>query len=166
MQFEKVNHDTILRLKQAKERKGLSISKISDMLYAKGYSLSESTLKRVFSEKSEDFSFRYLDTIAPLADVLLDAYSEGTDLEDNKALKTIIEDKNQAIEFLFMQIEELKAQYQRSVAHLNTQISNMRKQLDKKDEMITKILNVCLNNTKRSDIFWQQQNNFRQDHGE
>lgn len=157
MYYEKVNNDTIRRLKKAKEEKGLSIAKISDMLYEKGYSLSESTLKRVFSEKSDTFSFRYLDTIAPLADVLLDAYSEGTDLEDNKALKTIIEDKNQAIEYLFMQIDELKVQYKRSVGHLKDQIGNMRNQLDKKDseierkdKLIEKLVTIYESNQKNN----------------
>ena len=82
MEIEKLKKTTIERLKKVKAEQGLSVSRIMEMLEAKGKFVSEATVKRIFSEGSEDFNFRYQDSIAPLADVLpfLDApYHTGSD---------------------------------------------------------------------------------------
>ena len=76
MEIEKLKKTTIIRLKKVKEEQALSIPNIMDLLEAKGKFVSEATLKRVFSDGSEDFNFRYQDSIAPLADVLLDLYGD------------------------------------------------------------------------------------------
>ena len=72
MEIEKLKKTTIERLKKVKAEQGLSVSRIMEMLEAKGKFVSEATVKRIFSEGSEEFNFRYQDSIAPLADVLLD----------------------------------------------------------------------------------------------
>ena len=74
MEIEKLKKTTIERLKKVKAEQGLSVSRIMEMLEAKGKFVSEATVKRIFSEGSEEFNFRYQDSIAPLADVLLDLY--------------------------------------------------------------------------------------------
>ena len=76
MEIEKLKKTTIERLKRVKVEQELSVSKIMELLEAKGKYVSEATVKRVFSEGSEDFNFRYQDSIAPLADVLLDLYGD------------------------------------------------------------------------------------------
>ena len=78
---------TIKRLKQIKTEQGLSISQIMDLMEKQGKFVSEGTLKRVFADGSEEKVFRYQDSIAPIADVLLDIYGDtsGLDLPDGAA---------------------------------------------------------------------------------
>ena len=151
MELEKLKKSTIIRLKRVKAEQGLSISKIMDLLEEKGKFVSEATVKRVFSEGSEDFNFRYQDSIAPLADVLLDWYGESSGLDDVSALKQIIHDKNQTIEFMMIKFEEQKTAYEKNVAHLKEQIQSLNERLDfrervvdRKDAVIEKLLNAYL----------------------
>ena len=122
-----------------------------DLLEEKGKFVSEATVKRVFSEGSEDFNFRYQDSIAPLADVLLDWYGDSSGLDDVSALKQIIHDKNQTIEFMMIKFEEQKSAYEKNVAHLKEQIQSLNERLDfrervvdRKDAVIEKLLNAYL----------------------
>ena len=151
MELEKLKKSTIIRLKRVKAEQGLSISKIMDLLEEKGKFVSEATVKRVFSEGSEDFNFRYQDSIAPLADVLLDWYGDSSGLDDVSALKQIIHDKNQTIEFMMIKFEEQKTEYEKNVAHLKEQIQSLNERLDfrervvdRKDAVIEKLLNAYL----------------------
>ena len=151
MELEKLKKSTIVRLKRVKAEQGLSISKIMDLLEEKGKFVSEATVKRVFSEGSEDFNFRYQDSIAPLADVLLDWYGDSSGLDDVSALKQIIHDKNQTIEFMMIKFEEQKSAYEKNVAHLKEQIQSLNERLDfrervvdRKDAVIEKLLNAYL----------------------
>jgi len=151
MELEKLKKSTIIRLKRVKAEQGLSISKIMDLLEEKGKFVSEATVKRVFSEGSEDFNFRYQDSIAPLADVLLDWYGDSSGLDDVSALKQIIHDKNQTIEFMMIKFEEQKSAYEKNVAHLKEQIQSLNERLDfrervvdRKDAVIEKLLNAYL----------------------
>ena len=151
MEIEKLKRTTIERLKRVKAEQGLSVSKIIELLEAKGKFVSEATIKRVFSEGSEDFNFRYQDSIAPLADVLLDLYGDTSGLDDINALKQIIHDKNQTIEFMMIKFEEQKNSYERNVAHLKGQIQRLNERLDvreksieRKDAIMEKLLNAFL----------------------
>ncbi len=151
MEVEKLKKTTIERLKRVKAENGLSISKIMELLEAKGKFVSEATVKRVFSEGSEDFNFRYQDSIAPLADVLLDLYGDTSGLDDIMALKQIIHDKNQTIEFMMIKFEEQKAFYDKNVSHLKGQIHRLNERLDvrersieRKDAIMEKLLNAYL----------------------
>lgn len=92
-------------------------------------------------------SFRYRDTIAPLADVLLDLYDDKSNSEDVAALRAMIHDKNKMIDLLIIKNEELKRDYERRIAHLQQQIEKQEKHLDfreaiisRKDEVIEKLL--------------------------
>ena len=85
--------DIILQLKQVKEEKNLSLGRIYELIQNNGDSVSKSTLSRVFSEGSEDvsYSFKYEDTIRPIAKAVLDMENiEDTDDMDIKALKTLL----------------------------------------------------------------------------
>lgn len=151
MEVEKLKRTTIERLKKVKAENELSVSKIMDLLEEKGKFVSEATVKRIFSEGSEDYNFRYQDSIAPLADVLLDLYGDTSGLDDVAALKQIIHDKNQTIEFMMIKFEEVKETYEKNIAHLKGQIHRLNERLDvrersieRKDEIMEKLLNAYL----------------------
>ena len=63
--------ELILQLKAVKAERGLTNQDIVDLLRAKGYFTSLSSVKRVFAEGSENVAFSYEDTIKPLVEVLL-----------------------------------------------------------------------------------------------
>lgn len=148
MEIEKLQKSTVERLRTVKKEHGLTLTQISDMLDQKGYFLSEATVKRVFSENHDPLSFRYRDTIAPLADVLLDLYGDKSGSEDIHALKAMIHDKNKMIDMLIVKNEEQKKDFEKRVAHLQKQIESLEKHLDfrervitRKDEVIEKLIN-------------------------
>ena len=147
MEIEELKKQTVARLKQVKKERDLTVPAILDMLEAKGYYLSEATVKRVFSENVNPTSFKYRDTISPLADVLLDVYNDNS-TDDIKALKTMIHDKNRTINILLARDEERKQEYEKRVAHLQKQIETLEKHLDfrekvieRKDTVIEKLIN-------------------------
>lgn len=147
MEIEALKRQTIERLKRVKKEQELSISQIMDMLSTKGYYLSEPTLKKVFSENSGSYNFKYRDTIAPLADVLLDLYGDATDESTSDEVKHLIREKNKMIEILLYKNEEQKADYEKRIAHLKKQVERLEgnldfreRMIDRKDEVVSKLL--------------------------
>ena len=147
MEINEIKEKTVSRLRKVRKENGLTISAIMEMLEEKGCFLSEATVKRVFSENADATSFKYRDTIAPLADVLLDLYSDKSGSEDVEALKAMIHDKNKTINILLARDEERKADYDRRIAHLQKQICKLEEHLDfrervieRKDEVIEKLI--------------------------
>lgn len=147
MEIDKLKRVTVERLRKVKKDNGLTVSGIMDMLEKKNYFISEATLKRVFSENNDPKSFKYQSTLAPLADVLLDMYIDDSGIEDVSALKTMIHDKNEMISILVVKNEEIRADYEKRIAHLQKQLATMEehllfreKQIDKKDDIISKLL--------------------------
>ena len=151
MEIEKLQKSTVERLRNVKREYGLTIPQILEKLDAKGYFLSEATVKRVFSENHDPTSFRYRDTIAPLADVLLELYDDSSNSQDVNALKAMIHDKNKMIDLLIVKNEELKKDFEKRITHLQRQIESLEKHLDfrekvieRKDEVIEKLINKVL----------------------
>lgn len=150
MEIEELKKQTVARLRQVKKDRALSVPAILEMLDEKGYFLSEATVKRVFSENSNPTTFRYRDTISPLADVLLDVYSDNS-TDNVTALKAMIHDKNRTINILLARDEERKLEYEKRLTHLQKQIDTLEKHLDfrervieRKDEVIEKLINKVI----------------------
>lgn len=148
MEVNSLRKDTVERLRKVKKEQALTVANILEMLEKAGYYLSEATVKRVFSENADPNSFKYRDTIAPLADVLLDFYNDQSGTADVEALKSLIRDKNMTINILIARDEERKLDYEKRIAHLNKQIERLEKNLDfredvvnRKDEVIEGLLN-------------------------
>ena len=89
--------EILIRLKEVKKERKLSLQNIVDLLEKNGDFISKATLSRVFADGSENVSFRYEDTLRPLANALLDLEHSEDDLSDVRALKAIIHYKNEAI---------------------------------------------------------------------
>lgn len=156
MEIEALKKDTIERLRKVKKERDLTVPIILDMLEAKGYYLSEATVKRVFSENANPASFKYRDTISPLADVLLDVYTEQSNTADVEALKQMIHDKNRTINILLARDEERKVDYEKRLEHLQKQINSLEKALEfrekvveRKDAVIEKLINKLIGEPER-----------------
>ena len=151
MELEKLKKSTIIKLKKIKQEQNLSIKKIMDLLEDRGQFVSEGTLKKIFAEGSEEKSFRYQDTLAPLADVLLDIYGDQSEINDAGSLKQIIREKNKQIEFLMVKLEEQKdvyaerkAMFERRIEDLNAQLHRLDISVERKDQMLEKLMNKCI----------------------
>ena len=158
MEIEKMKRRTIRRLKEIKAQQGLSISQIMKMMEERGQFVSEATMKKVFADGSEEKSFRYQDTIMPIADVLLDLYGDTSGLDDAESLRNIIRETNKLIELLMMKLEEIqsahkeketvyadrKSAYERQITHLEAQVSRYELALDRKDALIERLLNATI----------------------
>ena len=104
--------DIIIKLKEVREEKGLSYNDILVLMEKNGDFLSKSTISRVFADGSEEMSFRYEETIRPIANAMLDVETiEETDDIDTKAMKSLLKYKIQRIEELEQQIEQMKADF-------------------------------------------------------
>jgi predicted RNase H-like nuclease (RuvC/YqgF family) len=155
--------DIILKLKAVRAKNNLTISEILSRLDAAGLALSESTVRRIFREGSEDEDgFIYARTIKPVADVLLDENDESADdaalLEKNEALHAIIKEKNRAIETLQekldaaeksvdelkLQLDSFRKEYDLRLRFLRDQIELKDKRMDEKDEIIKRLMDKCL----------------------
>ena len=151
MELEKLKKSTIIKLKKIKQEQDLSIKKIMDLLEDQGQFVSEGTLKKIFAEGSEEKSFRYQDTLAPLADVLLDIYGDQSEVNDVATLKRIIREKNKQIEFLMVKMEEQKevyaerkTMYERRIEDLNAQLKRLDISVEKKDKMLEQLMDKYL----------------------
>lgn len=160
MEIEKMKRRTIHRLKEIKSEQGLSIPQIMKMMEERGQFVSEPTLKKIFQEGSEEKNFRYQDTIMPVADVLLDLYGDKSGLDDCEALRHIIREKNKLIELLMMKLEEQakahsekevvyadrKSAFEKQIQHLEAQVARYEKAIDKKDDLIERLLDATIPN--------------------
>lgn len=129
--------EIILKLKEVREEKGLSYGDILDLMENNGDFVSKSTLSRLFAEGSEECSFKYEETIRPVAKALLDIETiEDTDNMDVQAMKSLLKYKIRLIEELEQKVEELTNELaQEELKYLM--------KLDKERENFQKSLNFC-----------------------
>ena len=133
--------NVIKRLKEVKSKQpGLTIQKIADHT-----GVSVSTVTRIFSDGSENQSFRY-ESVRPIAKMLLDLDDLDEGEDDEKALKAIIQFKDTAIEQLKTDIESEKERYERKLEKERLRqaasIDFLKKQIAIKDDRITLLLNA------------------------
>ena len=100
--------EIIIKLKKVREEKNLSYNDIVKMIEETGQYVSKTTISRVFSDGSEEMSFKYEETIRPIANALLDIENiEPDDNMDVQAMKTILVYKSERIDELLQEIEKL-----------------------------------------------------------
>ena len=146
--------DLILKLKEVREEKGYSYGDILNMIEKNGDYLSKATLSRLFAEGSEEMSFRYEETIRPIANALLDIENiEDTDNMDVQAMKSLLKYKIQRIEELEKQVEQLevaldkeKIKYHEKIDKereaWNRSIEFLKEQVAYKDKRMDLLLNA------------------------
>lgn len=129
--------DIIIKLKEVREEKNLSYNDILDLMEKNGDFLSKSTISRVFADGSEEMSFRYEETIRPIANALLDIETiEDDDNMDTKAMKTLLKYKIQRIEELENQIEHLQAALDKQKLKSHEKLEEERERHNKSIEFL------------------------------
>lgn len=153
--------DIIIQLKKVREEKQLSFGDILDLMEKNGDYLAKSTLSRVFADGSEECSFKYEETIRPIAKALLDIEDiEDTDDLDIKAMKSLLKYKIQVIEEQEKQIADLKSQiaYEKVKHHdkmdkererNQASIEFLKNQIELKDKRMDQLLNAVFEKDKQ-----------------
>lgn len=144
--------DIIIKLKEVRDEKGLSYNDILKLMEENNDFLSKSTISRVFAEGSEEMSFKYEETIRPIANALLDIENiEDDDNMDTKAMKSLLKYKLQRIEELEKKVEQLevaldkeKIKYHEKLdkerAQFDNRIDFLKNQIDLKDKRMDQLL--------------------------
>ena len=145
--------DIIMQLKQVREEKGLSFGDIMSLLEQNGDYLSKTTISRIFAEGSEDVSFRFEETLKPLATVLLDLNNiEETDSMDVQAMKTLLKYKSDRIDELEKQIEHQRSQFDAELVALHEKMDAERESWSRSIEFLKEQINF---KDKRMDLLLQ-----------
>lgn len=141
--------DLIIRLKEVKEERKLSLDTIEKMTDENGEHVSKTTLSRLFADGSEDIAFRYEATIKPVVNALLDIDTiEDNDSTDVKTMKTVMKFKMERIEELEQRVKDLETaldkqkikaterldaerdRYNKSIEFLKEQVAYKDKRMD------------------------------------
>lgn len=151
MELTERKRELIIQLKQYREEHGFSLKRIVDIVseYAEQNNtddyVSLSTVKRVFRDGSEDDdSFNFDLTIRPIAAALLGLESVSPKAHDKELSISLLRYKNERIQQLEKQLEDERALANRRVEFLKEQISIKDGYLQKKDELITKLIEAAL----------------------
>lgn len=119
--------EIIMKLKEVRKEKDLSYGDILDLMEKNGDFVSKSTISRVFQDGSEELSFRYEETIRPIAKALLDIETiEADDNIDVQAMKSLLQYKIQRIEELERQIEQLEAAFDKERIKMHEKMEHER----------------------------------------
>lgn len=125
-------NDIILRLKAVRNEKNLSYGDIMKLMEKNGDYLSKSTISRVFADDSENQTFRYNETIRPIAKALLDIENiEAADSTDISAMKSLLQFKIHRIEELEREIINMRMGYQEESLRLHEKMEREREQAQK-----------------------------------
>ena len=125
----------ILQLKEIKNEKQFSIQTIYCMIEKNGDHLSKSSIARVFKDGSENESFRYNDTIRPIAKALLDIETiEDDDTADIRTMKMLLKYKIEKIKSLEDQLNKAVVQYKEQIIKLEEQLKEEKKKYQDKME--------------------------------
>lgn len=148
-------------IKKIKEEHNLPNDLILDLVVKNNGNVSESTLKRILADGSEDENFRY-SSIADLYNALTLEFGEDFSSDDPAALKVILSERNRWIDRLVEEIETLKEDYavrealykERKENYEKTidlqkrtyeqSLSLLRERISKQDEIIEKLLDAHL----------------------
>ena len=126
-------------MKKVRIEKDLSYQDIVDLCAENGDHVSLSTVKRVFSQGSEDMGFRYDTTLQPIVKVVLGLNEEesgvGIDAKEpesateNDALKSLIELENEMVSNLNQAILEKNQQIERLSESTKEQLADKEKKV-------------------------------------
>ena len=148
--------EIILQLKQIKGERELSCGEIHKMIKASGEDISLATVKRVFSDGSEEQGFRYNDTIRPIVQVLL-SVKEETPLNDTEVdtLKNVVllkeamiaelEGKAAKLQEKLDESEVWKTDHKQTLLILIEEVAFLKEQIRNKDkyiEILVQAMNV------------------------
>lgn len=147
--LQKRKSEIIRNLKRVKSENGLSISEIVNLCERNGESVSETTIKKVFSDGSEALGFNYESTLKPIVNALLGDHEETAETD---MMISVAQFKEEKIKDLEAQMARMEESYKRRIEFLKDQIEIKDARIDKRDEMITKLIDSIIHHTLGQEI--------------
>ena len=147
--LQKKISEIIRNLKRVRAEDGLSIGDIVKLCEKNGDSVSETTIKKVFSDGSEALGFNYESTLKPIVNALLGDHEESVETD---MMVSVAEFKAEKIRNLEAQMARMEESYKRRIEFLTKQIDIKDARIDKRDEMITKLIDSIIDHTLDNDI--------------
>lgn len=147
--LQKRKSEIIRNLKRVKSENGLSISEIVNLCERNGESVSETTIKKVFSDGSEALGFNYESTLKPIVNALLGDHEETAETD---MMISVARFKEEKIKDLEAQMARMEESYKRRIEFLKGQIEIKDARIDKRDEMITKLIDSIIHHTLNQEI--------------
>ena len=132
-------HDLVLHLKEVRAKNGVTLQEISDKLDERGCHIGITSIKKVFSEGSENLGFRYYDTLEPIAKLFRDLYADADDVETS-ALKAELGVKEELIERRERELEECNRKLEEVREDDRRRIDYLKHQIELKDQRIDKLM--------------------------
>ena len=142
--LQKKKSEIIRNLKRVRQEDGLSISEIVKLCEDAGEAVSETTVKKVFADGSEAFGFNYEGTLKPIVNALLGGREETPETE---MMISVAEFKAAKIKDLETQMARMEESYKRRIEFLKHQIKVKDDRIDKRDALITKLIDAIINHT-------------------
>ena len=143
----KSNTELIIELKKAIAEKNIGQTELMKIMEEHGHPLAKTTVQRLYKDGSEvNDSFRYKDTLQPLAEVLLDEdpYFDPVELArlqaEIKLKDETIAILNNQIDSLIEQIEQIRAEDAKQIEFLHKQINLKDQRMDAKDALVQRIM--------------------------
>ena len=143
----KSNTELIIDLKNAIIEKGIGQTELIKMMEEHGHPIAKTTVQRLYKEGSEvNDSFRYKDTLQPLAEVLLgdDTYIDPVVVANLQAEIKVRDEAiitlNNQIDSLLKQIEQIREESTKQMEFLHGQIKLKDQRMDTKDELIQRVM--------------------------
>jgi len=127
----KSNTELIIELKKAMSEKHIGLTELMKMMEDAGHPIAKTTLQRICKDGSEiNDSFRYRDTLKPLAEVLLDdIHEDETDDELQERIRVLSD-----------QIREICDQARESIEFMRVQINLKDTRMERKDQWIQQLM--------------------------
>lgn len=147
--LQKKKSEIIRNLKRVRAENGLSISEIVKLCESNGEAVSETTVKKVFADGSEALGFNYEITLKPIINALLGDHEETAETD---MMISVAQFKEAKIKDLESQMARMEESYKRRIEFLKDQIEIKDARLDKRDEMITKLIDTIIHHTLGQEI--------------
>ena len=133
----KSNTELIVELKHAISEKNIGQTELIKIMEDHGHPIAKTTIQRLYKDGSEvNDSFRYKDTLQPLAEVLLDDKDISVDPVEFARLQAEIKVKDEAIvtlnnqiDSLINQIEQIRSEDAKQIEFLHKLRIHMRQNL-------------------------------------
>lgn len=147
--LQKKKSEIIRNLKRVRAENGLSINEIVKLCEDNGEPVSDTTVKKVFADGSEALGFNYEITLKPIINALLGDHEETAETD---MMISVAQFKEAKIKDLESQMARMEESYKRRIEFLKDQIEIKDARLDKRDEMITKLIDTIIHHTLGQEI--------------
>lgn len=159
--MEKTLRQRILQIKAICKDQALPATKVIDMVYESGKSVSDRTIRKLLAEGSEEMSFQY-DSVIKVYEVLIDRFGDTPDVQDIEILRRMITERDKQIDRLMIECEKRDSEYgeryelyadrknvyEKTIEILHEQIKFKDEEIRRKDELLDMLVESYIGKMK------------------